>query len=167
MAGEETRIFREATAQRYGDWVRERMVFKGWRQAEVARYANLKDSTVSDIVNGKMTQPTANQIAGLAIAFGAEPNDIFADIGLWDGPKAPDVPGDIRHSYSGLSKPGQRAFGRIARALWALEDESKAEEEDADDDGRIIRMTRDADAALEDDALKEHIRENLPGADSP
>lgn len=67
----------------YGDWVAARLKMKGWNQSTLSRETGIKRQTIGQIVNGGAMEPPARQVAAIAKALDATPNDIFTAAGWW------------------------------------------------------------------------------------
>ncbi|MBC2579697.1 helix-turn-helix domain-containing protein [Clostridium sp. DJ247] len=52
---------------------------KGWTAYRLCKEANIAQSTLSDILNGKKKNPSANTLTKLAIAFGVSVDEFFKE----------------------------------------------------------------------------------------
>jgi len=65
----------------FGDWLLERIEYKGWRQAELARRAHIQDATLSRIITGsRQVGPDVAQ--SIARALEVPPEQVFRKAGL-------------------------------------------------------------------------------------
>jgi transcriptional regulator with XRE-family HTH domain len=64
---------------------------RGWTQKELALRSRIGDGGISRLLNRSGQRPTANQIAGLGLAFGLTPTEVMEAIGYW--PPEADPPG--------------------------------------------------------------------------
>ena len=78
MTGMETELSR---------WLNKRLADLGWSQRELARRANVSQTTVSEVISGKR-KPTWNFCADIARPLGMDPDEVFVLAGLKRPPPA-------------------------------------------------------------------------------
>lgn len=135
---QETRRIR---AQRYADYVRQQMNARDWRQADVARRADIKPATVNQIVQGESVQPTVKQIAGLARAFRVRPDEIFAAIGMWEptGDARLTVPPHVADVWADLDPIAQRAADEHLRVVRTMQRDYERRQHQPDYEPTLFR----------------------------
>lgn len=74
--------------ENFGDWLNKEIKRRKWRQADLARAANLDTAVISNLVNGKRG-PGEDTCTAIAKAFDLPPETVFRAAGLL--PPAPEI----------------------------------------------------------------------------
>jgi transcriptional regulator with XRE-family HTH domain len=79
----------ESAARRYGRWVVEQMMAKGWNQARLAAETGIAPSLIASIRAGTAVKPSPSQVAKIADVFDTDPNHVFRVAGWWESKDLP------------------------------------------------------------------------------